>query len=84
MSRALSRSMLQTITVVLLGSYSLSREITCLRADKTYRKREIRLKHLNFIELNIIKDVEYNFRVLEIKPFGLGSRIRDMEAESHN
>ena len=21
---------------------------------------------------------------LEIKPFGLGSRIRDMEAESHN
>ena len=35
MSRALSRSVLQIITVVLLGSYSLSLEITCLRADKT-------------------------------------------------
>ena len=34
-------------------------------------------QNLNFVGYFI-------YEVLEIKPCGLGSRIRDMEAESHN
>ena len=36
----------------------------------------LRFKAILFVELDVI-----NYQILEIKPCGLGSRIRDMEAE---